>query len=347
MTDRIRLLLVPMARDVGNEVGRLLAKLDRFEHIVAARAEAEVVARAAEETDADLLLLALAKDKPLRQGLELVARIVQKLPSHPLVVLAPERDDDAALGAVRRGAQDCIAVEALTRHEVVGAFQRIIERHRLMHGRRAGERRRAVGATATGVLDRLPLGVMLLDAGGQVLALNAKARQIIAAGDGLSVDVRSGSFRAEDAAQNEAMIRLVQRTILGQVGSDEACALAVSRPSMKPPLRLMVTSLTGRATQASSSTGVAIFISDPQDGVDAKQDVLRARYRLSAEETQVAQGLARGWQLDELAAACGVAEPVVRSRLQQVLRKTRAATQAELVKLLLTGPAGPRLTPGD
>jgi len=53
--------------------------------------------------------------------------------------------------------------------------------------------------------------------------------------------------------------------------------------------------------------------------------------------------LARGYRLDQVAESLGVAYETVRKHLKQVFGKTGTARQAELVRLLVTGPAGLRL----
>ena len=342
----MRLLLIPMASDSGNEIGDRLAKFEQFDHVVSARADVDAVARSAEEMGADLLLLALSRSARAKPSMDLIAEIVRAVPTRPLVVLSPETDEATALEAIKRGAEDCIAVAALERDDAAGALQRIVERHRLMRQRQEGDARKAVNTTATGVLDRLPLGVMILDARGQVLTINARARRIIGAGDGLTVDPRSGNFRAESAEQSKAMIALVKRTILGEIGPDEGCALAISRSSLKQPLRLMVTPLTARGRgEKPRRSGVAIFLSDAEDGVALDQGVLRDLYGLTGVEAGLALGLVRGRQLDEMAEESRVSVEEARAHLQQIFRKTNTDRQAEVVKLLLTGPAALHMKP--
>jgi DNA-binding NarL/FixJ family response regulator len=344
MSGRIRLLLVATTSDAGSEIGKLLAGLEDVDHIVSARRDAEAVARSAEEIDADLVLLALGRVGG--NGLDLIADIVRQVPARPLVVLQAEADDALALEAIRHGAQDCIPVKSLTGIGAGGTLRRAVERYRQSRIRHERDTRAAVSTAASGVLDRLPLGVMILDARGQVLITNTKARRIIADGDGLMVDPRSGTFRAENAEQNREMLTLVRRTIQGEIEPDEGCALAITRSSMKQPLCLMVTPLQARGQgDGSRRTGVAIFLSDPEEGVFLEEDVLRDLYGLTRVEARLALGLVRGRQLDELAKETRVSVHTVRSQLKQIFRKTGTNRQAEVVKLMLTGPAAIRIRP--
>jgi DNA-binding CsgD family transcriptional regulator len=66
-------------------------------------------------------------------------------------------------------------------------------------------------------------------------------------------------------------------------------------------------------------------------------------YGLSRAEARVIALLAKGHRLDQSAEMLGVAYETVRKHLKQVFGKTGTDRQAELVRLLVTGPAGLRL----
>lgn len=345
-TAPLRLLLVAMRRDAGKAVARLLTEVDAIESVVCAHAAVGDIAEAAAESQVDLVLLALGK----AEDLERVAEVARALPALPVVVVTRDGDEAVNLRAIQLGAQDSLCATALAKSGAVAPLRRAVERHRLMHARHEHDTRRAVTQTAAGVLDRLPMGVMILDARGHVLITNSKARQIIAAGDGLVVDPGSGNFRAESAEETKALLALVKRTIQGAIGPEEGCALTISRPSLKQPLCVMVTPLGARGQVQGDGQrrgGVAIFLSDPEDGIDIEEDVLRDLYGMTRVESRLALGLVRGKQLDELARETRVSVHTVRSQLKQIFRKTGTNRQAEVVKLLLTGPAAIRILPKD
>jgi DNA-binding CsgD family transcriptional regulator len=63
-------------------------------------------------------------------------------------------------------------------------------------------------------------------------------------------------------------------------------------------------------------------------------ELMRSLFDLTPSEARVAQGLAAGETLEEIAASGGVAISTVRSQVRQVLEKTGCARQAEVVSLL-------------
>jgi DNA-binding CsgD family transcriptional regulator len=66
---------------------------------------------------------------------------------------------------------------------------------------------------------------------------------------------------------------------------------------------------------------------------------LCALYGLSRAEARVAALLAQGHRLDETAQILGVAYETVRKHLKQIFSKTGTDRQAELVRMLVGGPA--------
>ncbi len=336
----MHLLLVATGQKAARRAAALLANVASVECSVAEDTDPTRLGRAARECDA----LVLAVDKPDDAARNLVAELSHGLPKLPLVVFADAIDDSDALALVRHGAQECLDAAAFQEGRAGTTLDRVIERHRRVRRQQERETQRAVSAAASGVLDRLPLGVMMIDGRGQVVMTNAKARAIIAAGDGLMIDPSSGSFRAEKPEETKALLDLVKRTIAGEVEAEDSCALTISRPSMRQSICVMVTPLVARSrTSPEGRAGVAIFLSDPEDRIDIDEDVLRGLYGLTRVEARLALGLVRGRQLDEMAEETKVSVHTVRSQLKQIFRKTDTNRQADVVKLLLTGPAAIRV----
>jgi hypothetical protein len=116
------------------------------------------------------------------------------------------------------------------------------------------------------VMDRLPMGMILLDSARQVVVQNRAAERICAGGDGLRID--SGGPNAADARENAVFQTLIADAMEGKVGRAFASRgfLSVSRPSAKRPLSVMVTSLRDVAQGAPVGAAViALFVTDPEE----------------------------------------------------------------------------------
>lgn len=340
MSGSICALLVSRRQSLGRSLAEALEAYEALDFNVTVVSDINRATGAAGRESPDVVVLAIGTSDVT--GLRAARTLARELPDLPLVVVAEKGDDDLALRLVQAGAQDQISGAEVAAGRFAQLLQRAVERFRQARKRQVETSDRAVEAAASGVLDRLPLGVMMLDGRGRVLMTNSKARTIIASADGLLVGL-DGVFRAADGAETRALLDLVKNTIAGTVDEEASCALTVSRPSMRLPLNVLVTPLTGHRREAGEGAGAAIFISDPEDRVDIDEDVLRGLYGLSRVEARLALGLAQGMQVDELAVDTKVSIHTVRSQLKQIFRKTSTNRQAELVKLLLTGPAAIRV----
>jgi DNA-binding CsgD family transcriptional regulator len=81
-----------------------------------------------------------------------------------------------------------------------------------------------------------------------------------------------------------------------------------------------------------------VFVSDPETQI-TQAEVLRTLYGLTPAEAAVASLLAEGKSVKEIADHTTVRENTVRMHLKKVFDKTGTKRQAELVKIVLSGPA--------
>jgi CheY-like chemotaxis protein/tRNA A-37 threonylcarbamoyl transferase component Bud32 len=84
----------------------------------------------------DLVVLDLAL--PEAPGLQPLRTLRDKHPGVPVVVLATQADDGAALAALREGAQDCLIKGETTGRRLLAALRFAVERHRLQCRRNVG-----------------------------------------------------------------------------------------------------------------------------------------------------------------------------------------------------------------
>lgn len=199
----------------------------------------------------------------------------------------------------------------------------------------AAAARRAFGAA----LDRLPRGVLLVDARSGLRYANRYAEEVLATGDGLRVEC--GRLVAATPEATAALRRLV-----GGAADPTACGgaaaggcLALARPSLRRPLELLVAPLTPElAPIAAGRAAAALFLVDPERQLELPVVVLRQLYGLTPAEARLAALVGEGLGLPEVAARLGVRRETAKSNLRSIFAKTGTRRQAELVRLLLTGP---------
>ncbi|MBW8725234.1 MAG: helix-turn-helix transcriptional regulator [Inquilinus limosus] len=218
--------------------------------------------------------------------------------------------------------------------------------------RRAGEAERRADAIET-VLDRVDLGVILVDAEGRPLYFNRPAEALLARADGLSVG-RAGiaAALAEDTRRLHRAIAAAAAAGLpgGTIDAAGRAAAAgahirVSRPSGRRPLLLTVIPVARARLHAGLAAQVAVFVTDPDGAASPAPALLREMFGLTAAEAALAIEISRGQGLDAAADRLSIAKTTARTHLARIFDKTDTSRQAELVRLLLR--CGVSLLPPD
>jgi DNA-binding CsgD family transcriptional regulator len=252
------------------------------------------------------------------------------------------------LGGLPLASDDVMAAVRVVRPRTARAFGRsdVALLQRLMpHLARALRLRRRLAAAAARrdeaveVLDWFPTGVLLLEAGGRVLAANRIAESILAAGDGL----RTGNdgLHAALPAEAAALRRLIAETGAGPTRVDASGGvLNVTRPSRARPLNLLVAPLRGRLlAHEAPRAAVVVFVTDPERLPSTPVERVQRWLGLTHAEASLVLQLLRGDRVEGAADALGISVHTARTQLKRVLAKTDTGRQAELIRLALTTPA--------
>ena len=190
---------------------------------------------------------------------------------------------------------------------------------------------------AEDVIDRLPFGVMLLDASGQAVLVNYGARQILDAQDGLVL--RNGTLVAASVAQTAALRALIAQATGAARGEGlgSGGALAIGRPSMKRPVQVLVTPLRTSGIDfsfGSAAPSIAVFISDPELTPLANDAILQQFFGLTPAEARLAILLLQHQSVEEAAESLDISLNTARTHLKKLFAKTSTRRQSELVRLL-------------
>jgi len=204
---------------------------------------------------------------------------------------------------------------------------------------------------ARAALDRIDVGVILVDAGARPRFVNRRAHTIAAKADGLSLN--SQGIAAARADQTRLLHRAIAAmatvasrlspsdtvdTLVGSAATAAATRLRLSRPSLKPPLTTLVMPLCGARYKDAwgPESSVAVLVSEPDSPPRIDARALAESYGLAPRETQVAMLLAQGLNPREIASALGIGLGTAREHLKRALAKTNARRQANLVRLVLS-----------
>lgn len=184
-------------------------------------------------------------------------------------------------------------------------------------------------------LNRVPVGVVVVDSAARVVFMNPLGAEIVAAKDGLVVG-QDNVLRGSRPQDTEALRILIREVVDG--GGRTSRALALERQSMLRPYSIQVSRLEQEAATGAGANAL-LFVTDPERRLEVAPEVIARLFGLTASEARLASALARGDRLDEAAEAMGVTLSTARTYLKQVFAKTGTGRQGELIRMILTSPA--------
>lgn len=215
----------------------------------------------------------------------------------------------------------------------------------LEQGLRAGRRvsqLRALERAALRAIDVMPIGVMMIDEEGAIIEANPFARAVVDAGDGLSV--ANGGLAVEIGGRSMRFRELIGRAeaqgAAMPAAGGELMLMPVLRQPGQRPLTLLLMPLEQSSEPHVREPAALVFVGDPERAIRFDQTRIARLYGLSRAESRVAALLASGYRLEQVAESLDIAYETVRKHLKQIFGKTGTYRQAELVRMLVTGPAG-------
>jgi DNA-binding CsgD family transcriptional regulator len=194
-------------------------------------------------------------------------------------------------------------------------------------------------ATLRGVeaaLDRIAVGVVLLNTRGSVLAINRKAQEIFRQADGLALGLQGPSaFRSAETRRFRALLGSATRSTRDAM-EPPGGAMRISRPSGRRPYWVRATPLLLKDARPGDDTMALLFVSDPEDEREAPTKALQRLLQLTPTEARLTGLLLRGMSLADAAEELNITKETARTHLKRTLSKTGTHRQAELVQLCLS-----------
>ena len=193
----------------------------------------------------------------------------------------------------------------------------------------------ALGTSVIGLLDRPRIGVIQLDPGGRILAVNDRAQGFLREGGGL-YDVR-GLLFARARSENLELQRLLAGALPPSSIHGTGGTMTVSRAADSTPLVLHIHPLSGSGRPFGGQQIAALaLVLNPASRARIDPGLVALGLRLTATQGELAAMLASGHSLSHIAAATGRTKSTVRWHLQQIFRRLGISRQAELVRRVLS-----------
>lgn len=199
-------------------------------------------------------------------------------------------------------------------------------------------------AAAASVLDEMPHGIVFLGGDGRVLYMNRAAEGLFKKRDGLFLDskgqcdARIGDERAALHKLIRAAPRTADRSQVRPGGSMQITRSQGSKLSVlvAPVSRQLPDNLGALAIKPLT----VMIIGDPDTSDRSPSDRLRGLYGLAAAEARLAAALVSGLTLQQYAEANGVTRNTAATQLKSIMTKLGAGRQSDVVRIILSGPAG-------
>ena len=189
-------------------------------------------------------------------------------------------------------------------------------------------------ATLEDALDRMSVGLLILDKKNRIIFANRAALDLHNARDGFDLG------RDGPGATHRVVAPAVARAIAEAIaepkpGGPPPGVVSLPRPSGRRPYVLTVSP--ARDLGASSdAAAVLVMVVDPARAPNAGATELDPDYGLTRAEIEVASALAQGRSISETAALRGVSIETVRSQTKAAMSKCGVRRQSDLVRLIST-----------
>lgn len=200
-------------------------------------------------------------------------------------------------------------------------------------------RLKALSASVMAALDLVPTGIVLLTSSGLLLHANRRAHELVNSTAALRFE-SSGTVQASSLAATGSLQQLIREAVGTATGKGLSHGGALRlRGRHGRRLHVLVTPLPLDPAPFGEGVVAALFCSDPDAVVGAVARQLESLFGMTPAEARLTEALVHGQSLRQYAQARRVTMNTVRTQLKAATAKTGTRRQADLVRIVLTGPA--------
>ena len=188
------------------------------------------------------------------------------------------------------------------------------------------------------MLERLGLGIAIVDAECRLLFANGVARQTLQAADGLST--AQGRLRPRQAAQTASFQRVVRQAVATSLakGTSPGGIISLQRPKAQP-LPVLIAPYRAPAGSDGHLHGAALVLfSDPGAFAIAPESAIAQMFGLSPAEARFVSALVAGQTMGEYANSVGISMNTAKTYMRQIFQKTGFNRQTDIVRAAMQNP---------
>jgi pimeloyl-ACP methyl ester carboxylesterase/DNA-binding CsgD family transcriptional regulator len=186
----------------------------------------------------------------------------------------------------------------------------------------------------TSVLNRLPVGVLFVEAGGMVTFANLRA-SLIFEGD-YDLNLVDSHLATSSQSTTGKIFRFIDEILASPSMPGKTIAISNTPPFS---LSLSISSLASiKLGQPSGNRYVMVLIATPDAPSHITQQYLQDQYGFTGAEAKFTLALINTNRMEEASKSLFISKHTARSHLKSVFRKTGVNSQSELIKHILTSP---------
>jgi DNA-binding CsgD family transcriptional regulator len=188
------------------------------------------------------------------------------------------------------------------------------------------------------MLERLDLGIMILEADSRLLFANAVARRVLQSGRDLTTS--QGWVRPRHTAKNPRFAKVVRDAALTSIGQGTGAGgfVPIQRPD-GPPLSLLVSPYPAAPGNPGHAWGAALILfADPDAQTDVPEHALAQMFGLSPAQTRLVSALVAGETMADYADAVGITMNTAKTQMRQIFLKVGVNRQADLIRAVAANP---------
>ncbi|MGB1883695.1 MAG: response regulator [Gammaproteobacteria bacterium] len=188
------------------------------------------------------------------------------------------------------------------------------------------------------VLDRVPIGVIVIDTDRNISHVNSHAREILDNTELLQT--RNSALRCVDAAHDDGLKQLIARLTAPRDDASGAESEMITFGDKDERCRLVaIASPIPEVDTALQAPLITVLLFDMTHRRELSESALRQTYGLTRSEVKLVQNLVGGCSLEDGARELGITVNTARTHLKHIFTKTGARRQSELIHQIETGPA--------
>lgn len=263
---------------------------------------------------------------PGMSGLDLVREVRQFTPETVPIVLTGAADLQTAVTAINEISVFRFYTKPCPAERLIEGIEAALARHAAISAAPAGKAadflNRENGVIGAAALDRLPVGVLVVDAEARVVFMNRHGAEIVGRKDGLWMD-GTGICRANSTTESSQLRKLIEESAQDAGELHHEAALRLSRPSLLRPLSVVVSRLEeDHLSDLKDKVRVMILVADPESPSTLSAPTIARLFGLTNAEAVLSKALAEGQRLEEAAVAAGITVSSARTYLKRIFDKT-------------------------